>query len=239
MKHKKWMTDGRGIVALLLLTGGLMLVGCESDPVAPQDELPQLTEQEAAQQAAIVAVGLAKVGPELLKFSGLKAGPAELGIYPYEFPSGGDITGSIMLEYFDGGPGGTHSHWNDADYGLLYSPSGEVVTLALDLGFGFEVSVDLTFDLAGPIDRAADTATVTGSGTLASGDETTGFTISETDPVVLSGLSAYPSGGTLLFTIDGIQLEVSYDGDDTAAVTIADVVTFMIDLDTGIVTPVT
>ncbi len=239
MKHNKLMAGGSGIAALLLLTGGLMLAGCESDPVAPQEELPQLTEQEAAQQAAIVAVGLAKVGPELLKFSGLKAGPMELGVYPYEFPSGGDITGSIMLEYFDGGPEGTHSHWNSADYGLLYSPAGEVVTLALDLGFGFEVSVDLTFDLAGPIDRAADTATVTGSGTLASGDATTGFTIYETDPVVLSGLSTYPSGGTLVFNIDGIELEVFYDGDDTASVEIAGVITYEIDLNTGIVTLVT
>jgi len=243
MKYKKLMAGGRGIAALLLLTGGLMLAGCESDPVAPQDELPPLTEQEAAQQAAIVAVGLAKVGPELLKFSGLKASPLELGVYPYEFPSGGDITGSIILEYFDGGPEGDHSHWNDADYGLLYSPEGEVVNLALDLEFGFEVNVDLTFDLAGIIDRAADTATVTGSGTYASGDETAGFTIPETDPVVLSGLSTYPSGGMLMFNIDGIDLLVIYDGDHTAGVAIGvapvSFFSYWIDLDTGIVTPVT
>jgi len=243
MKHIKLMTGGRGIAALLLLTGGLVLAGCESDPVAPKDELPQLTEQEAAQQAAIVAVGLAKVGPELLKFSGLKAGPAELGVYPYEFPSGGDITGSIMLEYFDGGPEGAHSHWNSADYGLLYSLADEEVTISLDIGIGVDVIVGMTFDLAGPIDQAADTATVTGSGTLTLGDMGTGFTIYESDPVVLSGLSAYPSGGMLIFNIDGIDLLVIYDGDKTAGVAIGVdplvAFSYMIDLDTGIVTLVT
>ncbi|MEN8005897.1 MAG: hypothetical protein ABFS42_02735 [Candidatus Krumholzibacteriota bacterium] len=240
MEHKKFMFRGSGIGALLLLVaGGLMLAGCESDAVAPQDELPQLTEQEAAQQAAIVAVGLAQVGPELLKFSGLKYDPEGLGVYPYEFPPGGDITGSIMLEYFDGGPGGIHSHWDDADYGLLYSAAGEVLTAALDIGIGVDVIVGMTFYLAGPINRTTDTATVTGSGTFTIHDVTDGFTISELDPVVLSGVSTYPSGGMLLFNIDGIELVVLYDGDDTAAVAIAEVVTFMIDLETGEVTPVT
>ena len=101
---------GAGLMGVLILLLGFCLVigGCESDSVVPQEQLPALTEQGAAQQASLVAVGISKAGPELLNFSG-KSGDKELGVYPYTFPEGGDISGTIMLEYFTGGAGGTHS----------------------------------------------------------------------------------------------------------------------------------
>ncbi len=49
MKLDKMMKGRVGAGALVLLLGsGLLLTGCESDSVAPDEELPALTEQEAA-----------------------------------------------------------------------------------------------------------------------------------------------------------------------------------------------
>jgi hypothetical protein len=227
---------GLGLAGVLILLLGFCLVigGCESDSVTPKDQLPALTEQGAAQQAALVAVGISKAGPELLNFSG-KSGDKELGVYPYTFPVGGDITGTIMLEYFTGGSGGTHSLWSEADYGLLYTTEGNEVSVALDLE-GLEPQFGLEFDLHGPIDQVLDTAEVAGTGIFRSGDSSHGFTIPEDDPVVLEAVSTYPSGGMFMYSADGFDLVVIYDGSNTAMIEIAEVVAYTIDLDTGIVT---
>jgi hypothetical protein len=201
--------------------------------VAPNEELPPPTEREATQQAALVAVGLAQVGPELLTFNGFKALEKELGVYIRTFPEGGDITGSVILEYFTGGPEGVHSVWGDADYGLLYTPEGEAVTIEIEVPEVGTAVFGLDFELHGDIDQEADTATVSGSGNLSTGDFNTSFTISD---VVLTEVSSYPEGGTLDFVIGALNLMVEYDGDDTATVSINGVITYEIDLDTGIVT---
>ncbi len=237
MNHKQWKAGGRGLgilfLPILVLVCGLLINGCESDSVAPHDELPQLTEKEAAQQAALVAVGIAKVGPELLKFDGPKSGGKDLGIYPYTFPEGGDVTGSIVLEYFTGGAGGTHSLWDAADYGLLYTPEAEVLTIAMDLGGGLVPIFELSFDLHGDINQTADTATVSGIGTFTTGDDSSDFTLTD---VVLTDVSSYPTSGTMGFLVDDIDLVVTYDGSQYATVTVLGGDTYEIDLDTGIVT---
>ena len=236
MKFDK-MTKGRVWAgALILLLGtGLLLMGCESDSVAPDEELPALTGEEAAQQAALVAVGVAKVGPELVKFDGSKASPAEDGVYPYTFPQGSNVTGSIVLEFFSGGPTGSHVVWDMADYGKLYTPNGEMVTVSVDLG-EIDPIYSVAFELYGPIDRAADTATVSGTGTFISGDRTTPFTLTD---VLLEDVSTYPDGGTVVLAGEGIEATVTYDGTRYATVAITDGDTFSLDLDTGIITVVT
>ena len=239
MNHKQWETGrgGLGVLFLpaLLLACGLLVGGCESDSVAPQDELPELTELEVTKQAALVAWGIAKVGPELLKYDGPKFRDKDLGVYPYTFPESENITGSIVLEYFTGGAGGTHCLWDVADYGLLYTPEGEVLTIALDLGEGLVPVFELTFDLHGDINQTADTATVSGSGTFVTGDEISDFTLTN---VVLTDVSDYPTGGEMGFIADGIALVVNYDGVKMVEVTIDETVAYMIDLDSGNVTPV-
>ncbi len=236
MKTKHLKASGLGLAAvMLLLAGGLLLGGCESDAVAPNETLPEVTDQEAAQQAALVAVGIAHVGPQLLKFDGLKAGPAELGVYPYDFPEGGDITGSIVLEYFTGGEGGNHSSWNNADYGLLYTPEGEEVSVAVELFEGVEVVYSVTFNLGGPINRSADTATVSGPGTLIMGEIVRDFTLTN---VFLDAVSSYPGGGSFDFTAGSIVVTVTYDGTRFATVTVSGGATFEIDLDTGLISSV-
>ncbi len=240
MTNKQWKAGRGGLgvlfLPILLLACGLLINGCESDSVAPHDELPELTEKEAAQQAALVAVGISKVGPELLKFDGLKSGGKELGVYPYTFPAEGDVTGSIVLEYFTGGAGGTHSLWDDADYGLLYTPEGEALAVAVDLGGGLMPIFSLTFDLHGDINQTADTATVSGAGTFTSGDSINDFTLTN---LLLEEVSSYPSGGSMDYLVGSIVLVVTYDGSSTAGVEIGGVLAYEIDLNTGIVTPVT
>lgn len=237
MNHKQWKIGRGGLgvlfLPILVLACGALVGGCESESVAPHDELPQLTEREATQQAALVAVGISKVGPELLNFNGLKAFEKELGVYTRTFPEGGDITGSIILEYFDGGPSGLHSLWEDADYGLFYTPEGERVTIEVEIPDVGTSVFALDFDLHGDIDQEADTATVSGSGNLTTGDYNPSFTITN---VVLTELSSYPEGGTFEFVAGTITVMVEYDGDVTASVWINGVITYVIDLDTGIVT---
>lgn len=225
-------------VLILLLGFCLVLGGCESDAVAPQDELPALTEQGAAQQAALVAVGISMAAPELLNFSG-KSGAKDLGIYPYTFPEGGGVTGTIMLEYFTGGAGGAHSLWSDADYGMLYTTEGEEVSVDLDLD-GLDPEFGITFDVEGPIDQVADTAEVFGTGTFTTGDSSNGFDIPEEDPVLLEAISTYPTGGMFAYSADGFELVVVYDGDVTALVFVSGAPEpgYSINLDTGIVTPI-
>lgn len=235
MNWNQLMKGGSRAGALILLMGmGLLIAGCESDAVAPNDTLPALTEGEVAQQAGLVAAGLAQVGPQILTYNGGKAGPAVLGVYPYDFTNEDNITGEIVLEYFDGGPGGVHSTWDDADYGLLYTPEGKNVTVALDLGGGVEPIFSVTFDLYGPIDQTADTATVSGSGTFTSQAFVRDFTLAD---VVLTEVSSYPSGGTLAYTSGSIDLTVTYDGTRFVTAEINGGGAFVVDLDTGLVSP--
>ncbi len=226
---------GVGLAGILILLLGfcLVLAGCESDAVAPQENLPPLTEKGAAQQAGLVAVGIAKAGPQILNFNGNK----ELGIYTHEFTQGG-ISGSVMLEFFTGGAGGAHSHWDDADYGLFYTPEGAEITVALDLD-GLEPDFGLTFDLYGDIDQVADTAAVAGSGNFTSGDSSHAFNIPDDDPVVVVA-GDHPTGGMFAYSADGFSLVVVYDGDVTADVYVSDAPEpgYSINLDTGIVTAI-
>jgi len=228
-------TRGIGLAALLLLAGGLLLNGCESDATAPRENLPPPTAQEAAQQAALVAVSAAKVGPKLVTFNGTVLAEKELGVYPYTFPEGGNITGSIMLEFFTGGPTGTHSAWGDADYGLLYSPGEEMVTASVDLGGGVGPIFGVSFDLHGDINQAQDTATVSGTGTFVTGDISDDFSLTN---VVVQALSGYPEGGSLTLKAGSHEVVVTYDGSSTAGVAVNAVAMFTVDLDTGILSPV-
>lgn len=235
MKTKDEMTRGMRLSCVLLLalavSAMLLLSGCESDSVVPHENLPAVTQDDAAQQAALVAMAVSQVGPEIVRFDGVVAGAKALGVYTHEFPPGADVQGIITLEYFDGGPGGVHSSWEDTDYALLYTVGDEGVTVALGPGGG----LGLTFNLTAAVDRPADTATVSGSGTFVSGENTALFSFSE---VVVTAVSSYPSGGSMGFTAGSYDLVVSFDGDKTAVILVDDVATYIIDLEDGSVTQI-
>lgn len=230
----KKMNSKKTVLGLLLLAGALVMSGCESDAVAPQETLPPPTEEEAAQQAALVAVSVAKVGPQLLTFTPTKR-DGELGVYDYSFPDGGDISGTIMLEYFTGGPEGTHCAWGDADYGLLYNNEDQMVTVALDLGGGIEPVFAVGFSLHGDINRATDTATVSGTGVFVSGDINHPFSLTD---VELEALSSYPDGGFIAFMAGDLEVVVAYDGSHLGGMSINGSLMFIVDLNTGIISPI-
>ena len=119
------------VVAMLLVGGALLLNGCDSDPVTPDDDLPALSEQDVAQQAGAVATILAKLSPQILTFQPSKAAK-ELGVYPYDFSGNPQVTGSVTLEFFSDSVGGTHVDYQSANYGMLYTDPGEMLHVEIE-----------------------------------------------------------------------------------------------------------
>jgi hypothetical protein len=221
----------RGVAVTLILAGALLLVGCESDSVAPQDEIPTLTEGDVAQQAGVVATALAKVSPEIVAFRPAKAAK-DLGIYPYDFPNQPQVTGMVTLEFFTGGPTGTHVAYDAADFGLLYTDPGEMLRVEIEVTEDVTLGFDLGLSVEGYLDRDAGSAVVSGAGTFVSGlhpgsFQFTGLAVSE------NGL--YPTAGSLTFLSAGWTMTVVFDGDVTAEVLLDGTPLYVVNLETGLV----
>lgn len=232
MKHIK-KTHWRDRVAVLilpaLLVGGLFVGGCSNDPVGPQDSAPALSPEDVATQAGFVAMAAAVVAPQAIEFSG----KADKDSYTYPFT--GNITGTVHLDFFSGGSGGTPVPWDNADYVEMGTGGAPIVAL---VGVaGAEGTIFLTFDLTADLDRVAvpNTATVSGSGIYASGPFSSPYSF---DGLVVEAGGSYPGSGTMTFTGGGHTMTVTYDGDNTAMMAMTGGDTYVIDLDTGMVTVV-
>jgi len=229
---KKFLRRGRVSVLILpaLLAGGLLLVGCENDTVAPHDEVPVLNEGEVASQAGWVSMAAAIVGPQTIEF----ANKTDKTSYQHVFA--GVVVGTVHLDYYLGGPDGTSATWNEGDYVELYTAAEEplVITVGLSSSPG---TVLLAFDIAADIDRDAtpDTATINGGGAFTSGPYGAAF---EFDNLVVTHGVRYPAAGTMTLSGSGFTLTVTFDGDHTAILTSSDGATYIIDLDNGDTTPV-
>lgn len=235
MYNLKNFTAGRRTLAVLLVVAAaLWLGGCESDSVAPQDELPEMTQTDAAQQAGIVATGLHRLGPQILRFTPAKG--KDTGIYIYEFPTEPYVEGRVTMEFFTGGADGTHVVYDEADYGMLYTDEGEILDITLAFPGGVDVSLGLELDVAGDIDQVAGTADVSGGGHLYTDLFDTEFTF--TDVVVTRDPEGYPTSGALTLTNGPWEAVVTFDGDDTAMISFQGNDLFVVDLDTGLVTPI-
>lgn len=224
----------RVAAGLLMATAALWLAGCESDSVAPQDELPAMTKDDVAQQAGIVAAGLHKLGPQLLRFTPPKG--KEVGVYVYEFPTEPYVTGRVTMEFFTGGAGGTHAAYDVADYGMLYTDEGEMLDITLTFPGDIELGLGLELDVAGAIDQVAGTADVSGGGHLDTDLFDTDFTF--TNVVVTRDPEGYPDSGTLTLASGSLVAVVTFDGDDSAVIAFDGDDLFMVDLDTGQVSPI-
>jgi hypothetical protein len=99
----------------------------------------------------------------------------------------------------------------------------------------FSAEFDLSLDLAGPIDQTAGTAVVSGSGTFYSGPWSSAFTFAGLE-VARDG--DHPREGTLTFTSGSVELVVQFDGDATADILLNGTPTWIVDLDTGVLTRV-
>lgn len=221
----------RGIAVILLLAGALLLAGCESDSVAPQDEIPSLSERDVAQQAGVVATILAKVSPEIIRFQPSKAAK-ELGVYPYDFSDTPQVTGLVTLEFFSGGPGGTYVAHDAADFGLLYTDPGEMLHVEVPLVEEVSVEFDLGLNLEGYLDQEAGSAVVSGAGTFVSGYHPGSFTLTG---LGVSENGLYPTAGTLMFTAADWTMNVVFDGDETAVILLDGVPLYVVNMVTGLV----
>lgn len=225
MKTRIDRLRGRGATVLLvpvLLAGGLLLGGCDSDPLAPQEPAPALSEQEAANQAGLVAMAVAQVGPQVVTFS-------EPGKTVYSRSFFGDISGTVWLDFRLGGADGASANWSTGDWARLYTAAEEPLNIVVGQGGSAQLALDIRAD----IDQGQDTAVIGGGGTFASG--VYGATFAFTDLAVAAS-SAYPTGGTMSFTGAGFVMTVSYDGTNTAIIAVAGHGTWSLNLDTGAVT---
>lgn len=215
---------GRGATVLLvpvLLAWGLLLGGCESDALAPQDPAPALSEQEAAGQAGLVAMAVSQVGPQVVTFS-------EAGKTVYSRSFLGDVSGTVWLDFRLGGAGGTSANWSTGDWARLYTADDEPLNLAIGEGG----SVQLTLDIDADINQGQDTAVVGGGGTFTSG--VYGATFAFTD-LTVAAASGYPTGGTMTFTGAGFVMTVSFNGTNLATIAVTGHGTWSLNLDTGAV----
>ncbi len=218
------------LTALALMLGASMwLAGCESDPVAPHDQLPALTSEDAAYQAAAMGAATGRVLPELLDYSG----PLKTE-YTYDFPDmGSDVTGTVHFDFRTGGADGESANYDVADWGRMYTAADSPLSFAVGIGG----SVELDLDIFADIDQATDTATfLAGSaGTFTAGDYIATFAF---DGVVVTSGDDYPSAGTMTFVSGGYELVVTFDGDNTATVSLNGVITWVVNLDNGEITEV-
>lgn len=216
---------GRRALALLLpllLAAGMFLGGCESDATAPQEPAPQLSEQDATGQAALVAMAVAEVGPEVVTFS-------EVGKTVYSRSFATDVTGTVWLDFRTGGADGASATWSTGDWARLYTADGEPLSIAIGQGG----SVQLTLDIDADINQGLDTAVVGGGGTFASGVYNATFAFTD---LAVSAANNYPTGGTMTFNGAGFVMTVTFNGTNVATVAVTGHGAWLVNLDTGVVT---
>jgi len=210
------------LAALMLMLGlGLWLAGCESDTVAPHDETPALTQEDATYQAAAMASASGRFLPQLVEFDG-----SDKNEYSYQFPTGGDITGTIYFDFRNGGAEGAPAPYNTANWGHLFTAADEEISFAVGIGG----SIDLKFSIFADITRDPDTATIlTGSGgTFTSGAY--GAVFSFADLVVVRD-GDYPASGSMTFVSGAFEVTVTFDGTNIAIASFNNVASWTINLD--------
>jgi hypothetical protein len=217
---------------LVLLLGGLLIVGCESDSVAPHDDTPELSAEAAANQAAVVALAITEVGPVIVSLNKT--------IVPYTFENFDYVEGQVNIDYRLGGPEGADASPSTADYAHLWTLGEDGLVITPPDAGDLTGANYLTADLMGNIDQEAGTVTILegSGGTMITGVITGEYAL---NGLVLGG-NPYPSAGELVFTVDAKTLTVTFDGSPMAMIELDDdgvVSYYQADLDTGVVTDYT
>lgn len=211
------------MTGLLLMLGGVLLSGCESDAVAPQDETPALSQENAAYQAAMVALALVEVGPQVVNFSSSKT------VYTFDFVGYEYVDGEVSIDFRLGGADGTSSTPEMADYAHLWTMGEDGLSVTYD---GYDGgAMFMTADIMANINQTTDTATIlAGSGgDLIAGVYTGTYDI---DGVVV-GETGYPTAGTLTFTGGAHTLMVTFNGSATVPVSVDGTETWTLNLSNG------
>jgi len=206
------------ITLLALMALSLLLVGCESDSTAPDEELPPLEPQDVATQSGAMATSMMQALPRIWDPTTNK----DVGEYQYTF-AGGFVAGTVYSEFRDTEGGNLVDH-GVAGWARIYTDDPLIVTLFAD-----GIPWLLAFDIEADINQATDQATANGGGSLTVGDYLATFTL--TDVVVAQGVD-YPTSGTISFTSGGITATVTFTGGGNATVTVGGD-SWIIDLDDG------
>lgn len=219
-------TDSRRILSALTVLALLGLVaGCESDAVAPQDQLPPLTAQDAAYQTGLVAAAITQIGPGLMQSTNPTKQVVDL-----TWAGEHGLTGTVHLDYRDG-PDGAPAAAGEATWARLHTDAGEPVVFTVP-DLGGQTMFDL--DVMANLDQEADQATIlSGSGgTMTSG----GYVVTFALAGIVVGSGGYPLGGGMTITAGEHTAEVMFNGTNIVTMIVDSSATYFIDLDTGEVT---
>ena len=226
MNNKKYYT----LAALALLLGaGLWLTGCESDTVAPHENLPELTSEDVAYQTAAMGSAASRILPQLVEFS-----PATTkNQYSYEF-DGDPVTGTVFFDFRMGSANGAEAPYSTATWGRMFT--GLDATLSFAVGVGG--SVEVAFDIMASIVPETHTATILdgSGGSFTAGDYGATFTFSN---LIVQAGADYPLGGTMTFVSAGHTMTLGFDGTNIATITFNGVLSWTVNLDTGNITAIT
>jgi hypothetical protein len=216
------------MIALAGLALLALLAGCESDPVAPQDELPDLTSEERANQSVVIAVATAEAATRVLA-PGTPIPSKSLRTYAV---TGEGFGGSVLINYLsaEGVPDPMNEVTPEtAGWAHLFTLEGVPVTYTTPLGGTTEFHLDFTAVLEqGPPREAL----INGEGTMISGDYTVEFSVEDLE---IEEGEDYPLG-SIAVTSMGHSVAIGFDGDHTATVLVDNVDLYIADLETGEVT---
>ena len=207
-------------ILMLLLAAGWLLGGCSSDETAPNDPLPELSDEDVAGQSRFMALAMIEMAPLALEFSG-KADASD-GRYSYTFTDD-EIQGTVQLLFEqDNAPSG----YDVADYARAWTDDGLPLELFPIPG---GIAWLLAFTMESDIDQAAGDAVVDGGGTLTVGDYEAVWTVAG---FAIEDDGDWPTDGVITFTNEGITATVTFDGDSTAIVTVG-ILTWTLNLENG------
>lgn len=214
-------------LGLLTLALAACVAGCESDPVAPQDELPAVTAEGSAATSAAIAKIMVEVGPIILDPSKAVVDvDLDDPLDDYE-----DLSGTFHIDYRDG-PDGAPAEPGDALWAHGYTDDGSPVVVDFgDYGGQSEFEFDVTADITRGTPDSVEILDGSG-GTMVSGERNTTFTASG---LVIDG-GDYPASGTVTVDpADGPESTVTFNGTDKA-LAFVDGTYYEVDLDDGSVT---
>jgi len=222
MMSNKWKRGTAGLVLPLLVMGILALTGCESDSVTPDDPNPELTLEDAAHQAAVVVLGIAEVGPRVVRVAPVKT------VYTHEFDGTDGITGTVQMDFRMGGPEGASASATEGTWAGLMTLGGNGLVLQTELGGTMYLAVGLTCT----INQATSTATMLpgSGGTFIAGVYATAFTL---DGLEVSAASDYPVAGGMTFTSGPHTLDITFDGTRNALISVDGSPHWTVNMDTG------
>lgn len=197
----------RFLLVILAVAGLALLAGCDSDPVAPQDDLPVLTEEEAAFQSAAVALTWATISHMAIDNPGVGAKTASA--YPV---TGAGFSGDVWIDWrtLEGGEDAT---WDTAGWVRVFTETGAPVVYTTSLGG----TTEFNLDVASNIVRDPTTGVINGGGSMVSGDYTlsygiTNLTVEEGEP--------YPLEGSIAVATQGHSVMIQFDGSRYAILTV-------------------